>query len=686
VYFKKFSWHPLPSASLLACRSGLIAILFFVIFSAGCGAKPPPKIQADTARSDDILPSSEISKPLENEHASVEATEPTAQQNIATQQNIIATKLPGFIGSAGCAECHRERYESYLSTDHSRSLRKPVLNEEISGRQFVHRMSGRGYSTSTSPTGDLLHTESLLIEGAPSPIPVQQKKIDLVMGSGAFAKSYLSCDREGCIQSPLTYYVGGKDYAMSPGYDREKHSGFKRQVNDQCLFCHVGLLSRKEDNFNHFEIHEMAIGCERCHGPGAAHTSMHKNAKDDGKPSDAAGELKDLIVSPAKMTRSQVQSLCAQCHLQGTVSFYEPGMDAWSFHPGDDLQATKAEYTVGKEGGENAFVGHFSQLDQSECFQNSEMTCVTCHDPHHVAAKGDEHEMHRQQCYSCHEDEACGIDHSIRIAENENRCVTCHMPRGKSEVPHVVITNHRIGIHLDDVEKLAEDKLAKKAKSLLPEPVALLDAAPLDSPKRRLHEAMALGRWFLSDVTPELLTVANTKLVIERLKSAMTEQTEERMDALLLLANLQFSIVSQRADEISDEEKSQLWQDVSTAAAKCEKSDVLSILDRGAATALLATTAFEFGQMKNAIARYERLIGIRRDASDNYNLGLCYGKLKRFAEAELAFNAAIARDVTYAAPYRSLARLYESISQAQSQSYAERAEMIDAARPRPSNQ
>lgn len=664
---------------MLVFRSGIISSLLCTIFSAGCGDKPTPEVHVVSAQPDDNLLPKETTTSPQDRDAGFEET------RFAAQQNIIATKLPGFIGSAGCVECHRERYESYLSTDHSRSLRKPALEEELADRQFVHRKSGRAYSTSTTSTGDLLHTESLLIEGAPSPIPVQQKKIDLVMGSGAFAKSYLNCDRDGCFQSPLTYYVGGQDYAMSPGYDHEKQSGFRRQVNDQCLFCHAGLLSRKEGNFNHFEILETAIGCERCHGPGAAHTTIHKQAKNDGKSSDAAGDLKDLIVSPAKMTRSQVQSLCAQCHLQGTVSFYEPGLDAWSYQPGNDLEATKSEYAVGKEEEDNAFVGHFSQLDQSACFQKSEMTCVTCHDPHHVGKEGDEHELHRRQCYSCHEDKECGIENSIRITTNENRCVACHMPRGKSEVPHVVITNHRIGIHFDDDEKISKDESAEKAKSILPEPVALLDAAPPDSPKRRLHEAMALGRWFLSDVTPELLTVANVKLVIERLKSAMAEQTEERMDALLLLANLQFSIVSQRADEIGGEEKSQLWRDISTAAAKCEKSPDLSILDRGAATALLATTAYEFGQMENAIARYERLIRIRRDASDNYNLGLCYGKLKRFAEAEQAFNEAIARDATYAAPYRSLARLYESISPAQSQSYAERAAMIDAATPRPSS-
>ena len=30
---------------------------------------------------------------------------------------------------------------------------------------------------------------------------------------------------------------------------------------------------------------------------------------------------------------------------------------------------------------------HADRLQQSSCFQNSEMSCITCHDPHHSVRK-----------------------------------------------------------------------------------------------------------------------------------------------------------------------------------------------------------------------------------------------------------------------------------------------------------
>ena len=45
---------------------------------------------------------------------------------------------------------------------------------------------------------------------------------------------------------------------------------------------------------------------------------------------------------------------------------------------------------------------HVDRLKQSSCFQNSDMTCITCHDPHkQVNTLSDEYLDNR--CMQCHE-------------------------------------------------------------------------------------------------------------------------------------------------------------------------------------------------------------------------------------------------------------------------------------------
>jgi len=585
--------------------------------------------------------------------------------------------VPGFVGSKACAECHRDRFNSYVQSDHSRSLRKPNVQEELRDQRLRHPLSGRSYSVSLDVNGDLMHSEHLL-DGDENEILVQQKRIDFVIGSGAFAKSYMSQDSNGFVQSPITYYVGSQDYEMSPGYDRAEHNGFSRQIDDQCLFCHAGLMSRKNGNVNEFEIHEMAIGCERCHGPGASHSMTYRQLHGKRLPQNPSENALDSIVNPGKLTRSQVQSLCAQCHLQGNVTLYVQGADAWSFQPGDELQTTKAEYSVGETSSGIGFVGHFSQLEQSKCYQSSEMTCVSCHDPHHVGGKANLDALQRNQCYACHEDQKCTVPKANRVDENDNRCIDCHMPKRSSEVPHVAVTNHRIGIHSSDTKESRTTAMEseKIIEAALPSPIAILDAAPQGSPTRRLHEAMALGRWLLAEATPEQASFANYQIVISRLESTMAEQPVELLDVTMLHANLQFAIVNRFADQLDEKAISSARQRLIADASKCEKSETLSQMDRWSATMVLANVAFELGQFDKSLVRFKRLTQIRRDASDWYNLGLCHAKLRQFKEADESFRRAISLNVTYAAPYLALSRMYATIDPAQSNAFEQQAQLI----------
>ncbi len=265
---------------------------------------------------------------------------------------------------------------------------------------------------------------------------------------------------------------------MAPGYDNPSHLGTTRTISDGCLYCHSGIVSRKDGNDEKLIVLEMAINCERCHGAGAEHATLFKT-RSISADADAAGsktETDSRIVNPRRLERMEAESICAQCHLQGDFVVDAVGQSVWDFAPGERFEDTRNTYKVdgGVEtstGDVKTFVDHFDQLWQSACYQRSEtLTCITCHDPHHTKTNLTASLVQNQHCIGCHNDEACGLDHDVRVRREQNDCFRCHMQRVESEVPHTATTNHRISISRE---------VTKPAKTL--------DAGEILATIRRLH-------------------------------------------------------------------------------------------------------------------------------------------------------------------------------------------------------
>ena len=361
----------------------------------------------------------------------------------STTETVNSVSLPdGFAGTKSCQECHRDRYQTYAQTSHSRSLQEYSVDQlPKTNNRLEHKKSKREYEVSVQ-VDQARHLEFLHLDPSDPDkrLPLANLPISHVMGSGSFAQAYLLKDGDFLMQSPVTWYVADNSYGMAPGYDAPVHRGCNRLIEDQCLYCHVGLVSLQKPQTP--EILEHAIGCERCHGPSAAHANFHQTAFDDGAsiPDDARS------VDPSSLNRTALESICAQCHLDSDVVVYNGDRDLWDFRPGEDFALTRIAYKVDAEG-DDPFAGHFDQMWQSKCYQKSEtMTCVTCHDPHHDEPDKDLVRLRRNQCASCHEPESCTEPIDARLQKNDNSCVACHMPSMASRAVHSATTNHRIGI------------------------------------------------------------------------------------------------------------------------------------------------------------------------------------------------------------------------------------------------
>jgi tetratricopeptide (TPR) repeat protein len=83
---------------------------------------------------------------------------------------------------------------------------------------------------------------------------------------------------------------------------------------------------------------------------------------------------------------------------------------------------------------------HVDRLQQSACFKNAEITCISCHNPHKsVTTLGTNY--FDNKCMQCHD---------ICDDKQTQNCTSCHMPRSSSsDIMHVFITDHKIGVHSD---------------------------------------------------------------------------------------------------------------------------------------------------------------------------------------------------------------------------------------------
>ena len=98
---------------------------------------------------------------------------------------------------------------------------------------------------------------------------------------------------------------------------------------------------------------------------------------------------------------------------------------------------------------------HPYRLRSSRCAQVSgeRLSCLTCHDPHRKVPAAERAAHYRAACLGCHGADATASAHrAVEPARDvlQSDCTACHMPpRRPQDVVHVVMTDHRIGIHRD---------------------------------------------------------------------------------------------------------------------------------------------------------------------------------------------------------------------------------------------
>ena len=382
-----------------------------------------------------------------------------------------------YISSSACRECHQNEHQSWHRSYHRQmtqraspeSVKAPFAGELVtSGNRSwrLFREGDRFFVEGVDLDWEFSNYESELdINAVPNP-PISTQEIVMTTGSHHLQQYWLESSKGRELNNlPVVYHIAEGRWMPRERAFMEPPGGPRhfKVWNVNCIACHAVGGRPKINHVTqslYSEVVEFGIACEACHGPGRSHVDLHRLAKESRKPVQD-----DPIVNPATLPKEQAAQVCGQCHSvfeeYDRFAFMDQGL---SFRPGrgrleDERHVLEWEHPhfwKNKEMSSNYYwndgtmrIGgrEYCGLTASPCFQNGEMTCLSCHSLHNsdpndqLAPQMDSNEA----CLQCHADFRNRITEHTHHAANStgSLCYNCHMPH-TSYALFKAIRSHRI--------------------------------------------------------------------------------------------------------------------------------------------------------------------------------------------------------------------------------------------------
>jgi hypothetical protein len=359
-----------------------------------------------------------------------------------------------YVGSAACAPCHSEVYRQFQQTDMGRSM-SPVtpafLKYIHSPAVYVNPPLKRRFEV-FSKEGKLYQSESGTdADGKQSFRDAHQ--LEWIIGAGVNGFGAILREDHHLFQAPLSFYSKAMDWEPSPGYEFTD-LGFNRPITPGCISCHSGrpnAVPGSNGEFESLSFSELAIGCERCHGPGAAHVDLMSGLSVPKSEKFAPSDSSTMIVNPAHLTPYMADNICMACHQAGDVRVLKPGKTYKDIRPGAPLDDTLSILMIPptrESPPSKDHVDHYYSMTLSKCYRASKgkLSCITCHDPHIEPTREEAPVYFNNKCLTCHTSQSCKLSLEVRMQRQPaNNCIGCHMPQRDIQViSHSSATNHRI--------------------------------------------------------------------------------------------------------------------------------------------------------------------------------------------------------------------------------------------------
>jgi tetratricopeptide (TPR) repeat protein len=337
-----------------------------------------------------------------------------------------------YVGEARCQKCHAAIFRDSLASRHTqtyyRGAQLPALPRP-----------DRPLTDPTDPkvTHEIKEVDGALWAEARAGDTVVRSLIEYAFGTSdryVTMVSHNARDQYHIVR--LSYYRTaegeGWDRTILDVNDSTRAGDFEgRPVSVcgevvKCLYCHITFPRAGRERIGP-ETADRAIGCERCHGPGAHHLTAIAAGFSD------LAIVNPVLASPRAVTSKQ----CNDCHILDRN------------YKRDDRENP---YWVRSQG-----VGWIWSRCNTE--SGGAFGCVTCHDPH-KGARPASAAQYEAKCLACHSATTAkspgGFGPSARATtkqgsracpvDPEKGCIQCHMPVVRTDSSHLDLTDHYIRI------------------------------------------------------------------------------------------------------------------------------------------------------------------------------------------------------------------------------------------------
>jgi hypothetical protein len=318
----------------------------------------------------------------------------------------------GYVGDAVCQTCHQDKVETFHRTSHYLTSRLPekdsILGKFTPDANVMKTSNPELFFRMEEKDNGFFQTA---VEGADPFIESRTERFAFVVGSGGKGQTYLFWKGDDLFQLPVSYWTE-LGWVNSPGY-RDGQANFGRPIIPRCLECHGTYFEQLPPPVNRYRKTGFIVGirCEKCHGPGRDHARQLAT-----KPVPGASLA---ILNPARFPRDRQMDLCAWCHAGHGVAL----QPSFSYVPGEALDKYLGIPEPDPAAPIDVHGSQVEMLERSRCFQQSAMTCLTCHNVHRVQHDANEFS---QRCLACHKPGSATFPKQGHQAASN--CIDCHMP------------------------------------------------------------------------------------------------------------------------------------------------------------------------------------------------------------------------------------------------------------------
>ena len=296
-----------------------------------------------------------------------------------------------YVDDASCADCHAPQHEAWSGSHHDLAMQEATAETvlgDFDGATFTHfgvtsrffTRDGRFFVNTEGPDGRLADFELAYTFGVE---PLQQYL-------APFPGGYLQSLTIAWDTDRGAWFHLYPDEPIPPD-DPLHWTGRYQRWNVMCAECHsTHLRPRYDVQSDTYRTTWAAIdvGCQACHGPGAAHVEWARAAAAGsaaaGEARSAGGRLGQLVDFPSGGADAEIRA-CAGCHsrrqrLTGVDRHARPFLD-------DFLPATLDEGLYHPDGQIRDEVYVWGSFVQSR-MHAAGVRCSDCHDPHRLGLRG----------------------------------------------------------------------------------------------------------------------------------------------------------------------------------------------------------------------------------------------------------------------------------------------------------